>query len=444
MNVCALKAGIHLILLEGCMVLCQPLLAQEAAVSGITIVGSDGQRAAVDQSAAVLDALIKQLTGGKAPEREAAAENIGKLGSKATPAIPHLIRALEDEDDLVQAAAQRSLSAIGPESVNQKTQSYSDKTFGLVMTLIFMEQQARPALPVLKILSNRVKDDRLQIFLRSVIKRLEDVDQPYTDLTPTRGKPHTLTPKEEDAVRRARALAQEVVKPRVTLDESLADGMFLRHERNTSRVIEEAKQLMKATPKEKVVALLALLRIAKGQNEDTSRAIEMLREALADDQRVVRLIAAAALIRVGGREANVEDLLLREARTAKHAPEVLLALGGLAEIGQPVKDKATLLLLKEHLLSADAQITTIASHLLFISGESERVALVWAAMLRDDDAAMRMNAAVNLWRMGGRANRFLLEVTEAVKRETNADVKSVLKMAILAMTDIEESDFMVR
>lgn len=66
-----------------------------------------------DAPAEGLDALVEELRSPDARTRRLAAEEIGKLGAKAKPAVPALTTALTDTDDGVRANAAGALWATG-------------------------------------------------------------------------------------------------------------------------------------------------------------------------------------------------------------------------------------------------------------------------------------------------------------------------------------------
>ena len=193
--------------------------------------------------------------------------------------------------------------------------------------------------------------------------------------------------------------------------------------------------MMKGDEKQRLTALLALMRVAGAGGAAGAQTTKKLQAALGDDQRPIRLIAAIALVRSKQTDSRLDQLLVRELKAAGDPFETMLALGGLAEMGAQIEDKETLLLVRELLMSADARIAMPASHVLINSGEAGRVALLWAAMLRDEDSAMRMCAATSLWRMGRSASRFRLQMSEAWSEEPDSELKQVMALALLAMTD---------
>jgi len=60
-----------------------------------------------------LDSLIRQLQSGRLPEKEAAAWKIGDLGKSSSSAVPALISALKDDNEIVRRGAPKSLGQIG-------------------------------------------------------------------------------------------------------------------------------------------------------------------------------------------------------------------------------------------------------------------------------------------------------------------------------------------
>ena len=79
--------------------------------SDVDSTSEGGDAAAPSASLAELRA---DLTSRSARKREAAAHGLGKLGSKARPAVPALARLLEDEEERVQLRAARAIGKIGP------------------------------------------------------------------------------------------------------------------------------------------------------------------------------------------------------------------------------------------------------------------------------------------------------------------------------------------
>jgi HEAT repeats len=85
-------------------------------VIGITATGLQGSPAAPGPRVSARDLSIA-LTFGNASERAAAAEKLGELGSQAQPALPTMIKALNDSSEPVRRKVIYALSRLGKEAI---------------------------------------------------------------------------------------------------------------------------------------------------------------------------------------------------------------------------------------------------------------------------------------------------------------------------------------
>ncbi|EDY22060.1 hypothetical protein CfE428DRAFT_0185 [Chthoniobacter flavus Ellin428] len=85
---------------------------------------------AQDTPPASVDKLVQQLTSRDLPARREAAYELSHLGKAAKPALPALIKALEDDDKQVWSSAIAGIAALGPEGTGGDSRCSSDQLDG--------------------------------------------------------------------------------------------------------------------------------------------------------------------------------------------------------------------------------------------------------------------------------------------------------------------------
>ena len=100
-----------------------------------------------------LKALYQAFDSDNPDVRRKAANELGKHGLEAAPAVPSLIEALADEDRSVQKAAVRALASIGKAAVPGLIKALADQRptvrEGAALALARMPDEAVPAIPAL-------------------------------------------------------------------------------------------------------------------------------------------------------------------------------------------------------------------------------------------------------------------------------------------------------
>ena len=100
-----------------------------------------------------IGALYQAFDNSNPDVRRKAANEIGKQGIQAAPAVPSLIEALGDEDRSVQKAAVRALGCVGKPAVPKLIKALDDARptvrEGCALALARMSSEAAPSVPAL-------------------------------------------------------------------------------------------------------------------------------------------------------------------------------------------------------------------------------------------------------------------------------------------------------